>query len=106
MRTLLSLGLCGRQPRCFSFLNFRNGRFAFTLLLLALGMHKYIPERVFCFKMSTREENNQHRTRYSKVAGSVPAGGKLSFRPLYFLHIYIPIVTNNMPYTFIDITVC
>lgn len=47
----------------------------------------------------------EHWTRYSKVVSWVPAHDKLSFRPLFLLQIYITISTNNIPYTFHDITV-
>ena len=53
----------------------------------------------------------EHRTRYSKVAGSVPAHGKLSFRPLlnakhflanlwhferFYLRIYLSIYLSSL----------
>lgn len=36
-----------------------------------------------------------HRVRYSKVAGSVLAGGKFSFHTLEFLYIYTTITTTQ-----------
>ena len=48
----------------------------------------------------------EHWARSPKVAGSVPAGGKLSFSPLEFLDTYIVITTNNIPCTFLGFLAC
>lgn len=42
----------------------------------------------------------EHWTRYLKVASWGPAGGKISFRPFFFLHNYITIPSNHNTYTF------
>lgn len=38
----------------------------------------------------------ENRPRYPNVVGSVPAGGKLSFSPLYILHTYIITTTVQL----------
>lgn len=60
-------------------------------------MHIHAPQRVWKDdrRWGSVVEHN------SKVAGLVPAKGKLSLRVFFFFHIYITITTsNNMPYTF------
>lgn len=48
----------------------------------------------------------KHRMYYSKVTGSVPAGGKLSFHPFHFLAPYIIISANDIPCTVFGMIVC
>lgn len=60
-----------------------------------------------CFCMFVVESSGAgYPTYYLKVAGSIPACGKLSFSPLFFLSIYITIAADNTPYAFLGIIVC
>lgn len=47
----------------------------------------------------------KHRT-FSKVTGSDPAGGKLFFNSLFFLHICIRMTSDNIPFALPVIIVC